>query len=458
MTRRAVADIEASRLPAEQLRTNFSDVAPPLDSHQALIAAQRCFYCYDAPCTIACPTGIDIASFIRSLATEDRRSAAQTILDANILGGSCARVCPTEVLCEGACVRNGADRPGAEQQPVQIGALQRYATDWVYAEQAPLFTRGADSGKRVAVLGAGPAGLACAHHLARHGHRVEIYDPKSKPGGLNEYGIAAYKVPDFAQAEVQWLLSIGGIELIHRPGLSKTVNLEAMAADYDAVFVAVGLAGVAALNIPGEYLPGVRNAVDFIADLRQSEDLSTLAVGRRVVVIGGGNTAIDAAIQSKRLGAETVTLVYRRGFESMSATGHEQEFAKAEGVSLLPWAQPRQFIGEEDCLSQVEFERTEVDADGQLVGTGAGFRLHADWALKAIGQKLDAVPLAELALHRGKIRVDADYATSMPGVWAGGDCAFSEGDPDKQDLTVQAVEDGKRAAVAIDRALRGEQE
>ena len=265
MTRRAVADIEASRLPAEQLRTNFSDVAPPLDSHQALIAAQRCFYCYDAPCTIACPTGIDIASFIRSLATEDRRSAAQTILDANILGGSCARVCPTEVLCEGACVRNGADRPGAEQQPVQIGALQRYATDWVYAEQAPLFTRGADSGKRVAVLGAGPAGLACAHHLARHGHRVEIYDPKSKPGGLNEYGIAAYKVPDFAQAEVQWLLSIGGIELIHRPGLSKTVNLEAMAADYDAVFVAVGLAGVAALNIPGEYLPGVRNAVDFIA-------------------------------------------------------------------------------------------------------------------------------------------------------------------------------------------------
>ncbi len=457
MPRKPVADIEASRLPADRLRKNFSDIAPTLDQHQALIAAQRCFYCFDAPCTTACPTGIDIASFIRSIATDDRRSAAQTILDANIFGGSCARVCPTEVLCEGACVRNGGERIGAEGEPVQIGALQRYATDWVYAEQAALFERGADSDKRVAVLGAGPAGLACAHALALRGHRVDVYDPKSKPGGLNEYGIAAYKVPDFAQAEVEWLLGIGGIELIHRPGLTKTINLEAMAADYDAVFVAVGLAGVAALNIPGEHLPGVRNAVDFIADLRQSEDLSDLAVGRRVVVIGGGNTAIDAAIQSKRMGAEAVTLVYRRGAESMSATGHEQEFAKSEGVTLLPWAQPRRFLGE-DALTQVEFERTALNADGQLIGTGEGFRLHADWALKAIGQRLDAVPLAALDFHRGKIKVDADFATSMPGIWAGGDCAWCEAQPHKQDLTVQAVEDGKRAAIAIDRALRAEQE
>jgi len=454
MTRKPTADIEAGRLCSAELEQNFADVAPPLDQHQALIAAERCFYCYDAPCTIACPTGIDIASFIRSIAADDRRGAAQTILDANILGGSCARVCPTEVLCEGACVRNGGDKPGAEQKPIQIGALQRYATDWVYADKAPLYTRGEPSGKKVAVLGAGPAGLSCAHALAIAGHEINIYDSKAKPGGLNEYGIAAYKVPDFAQKEVDWLLSVGGITHRHEPGLSKQVDLDALKSEYDAVFVASGLAAVSALSIPGEFLPGVRNAVDFIADLRQSEDLSTLPVARRVVVIGGGNTAIDAAIQSKRLGAESVTLVYRRGLESMSATEHEQEFAKSEGVTLIPWAQPRQFLGPDGALAQVEFERTAVDEDGRLIGTGAGFRIHTDWVLKAIGQRLDSIPLAELELHRGKIRVDADYATSMAGVWAGGDCAWCEALPDKEDLTVQAVEDGKRAAAAIDRVLR----
>lgn len=464
MTRKPLADIEAGRLTDTQLAQNFSDVSPPLDKHQALIAAQRCFFCYDAPCTIACPTGIDIAEFIRSISTENQRGAAETILTANILGGSCARVCPTEVLCEGACVRNGGDRPGAEQKPVRIGALQRYATDWVYADKVTLFERAAETGKRIAVLGAGPAGLACAHALACAGHRIDILDPRPKAGGLNEYGIAAYKVPGFAQAEVDWLLSIGGIEVLHRPAFAEQADLQQLKDEYDAVFVATGLADVATLKIPGEHLSGVRDAVDFIADLRQSADLSQLPVGRRVVVIGGGNTAIDAAIQSKRLGAESVTLVYRRGFESMSATEHEQEFAKSEGVTLMPWAQPRQFLAEDGELAQIEFERTQIDADGRLNGTGSGFRISADWVLKAIGQRLDAEPLIKLELHGalelhgGKIWVDADYATSLSGVWAGGDCAWCAGLPDKEDLTVQAVEDGKRAAASIDRVLREGQE
>ena len=436
-------------LPNAELAGHFTDLAPPLTARQAAIESARCLYCYDAPCSRICPSEIDVASFIRNIHDENINGAATGILKQNILGGSCARVCPTEILCEGDCVRNVDD-----DQPVQIGALQRYATDWVYRDNATLFERAPETGKRIAVIGAGPAGLSCAHQLARAGHRVTIYDANAKPGGLNEYGIAAYKVPGFAQREVEWLMSIGGIELHCGPALGRELTLSQLRRDFDAVFLGMGLAGVNALELEGEQLPGVRNAVEFIAELRQHDNLTTLPIGRRVVVIGGGNTAIDAAIQSKRLGAETVTLVYRRGAEAMSATSHEQAFAKSEGVNVIHWAQPRRLLGKDGLLAGIEFEYTQLNEAGKLMGSGDVFTLAADSVLKAIGQVLVPAPLDAdhgelLEIKDGRIAVNADYATSLPGVWAGGDCVGG-----KTDLTVQAVEDGKQAALAIDRALR----
>jgi dihydropyrimidine dehydrogenase (NAD+) subunit PreT len=447
MTRKAIGDIAPARLDPVQLADNFDDVAPPLDRQAALLAAQRCYYCYDAPCIQACPTGIDIPSFIRRISTDNLRGAAIDILDANIMGGMCARVCPTEILCEGDCVRNLDD-----DRPVQIGALQRYATDWVFDLDVRLFQRAAATGRRIAVVGAGPAGLSCAHGLARAGHEVVVFDGHDKAGGLNEYGIAAYKVPGFAQREVEWLLSIGGIEVRTGHALGRDISLEALRGEFDAVFLGIGLAGVNALGVDGEGLCGVRNAVDFIAELRQAPDLAALPIGRRVVVIGGGNTAIDAAVQSRRLGAEHVTLVYRRGPQSMSATAHEQEFAKTEGVSVIHWAQPRRIIGHDGMVAGIELEYTQLDDGARLLGTGDRFTLAADMVMKAIGQVLVAEPLqdmhAVLELDGGRIAVNGEYETSVPGVYAGGDCVGGN-----TDLTVQAVEDGKRAARAIARAL-----
>jgi dihydropyrimidine dehydrogenase (NAD+) subunit PreT len=447
MARKEIADVAAARLPAALLEKNFSDVTPPLDRQRALIEAHRCHYCYDAPCIAACPTGIDIPSFIRSISTGNQRGAAETILDANIFGGICSRVCPTEILCEGECVRNGP-----EEKPVEISALQRYATDWVFDENVQLFERGAATGKSIAVVGAGPAGLACAHALARQGHQVTVFEAREKAGGLNEYGIAAYKVPGFAEREVEWLLAIGGIEVRNGQVLGKNLWLEDLRRDHDAVFLGMGLAGVNALGLEAEDLAGVRNAVDFIAELRQSPDLAALPVGRRVVVIGGGNTAIDAAVQSRKLGAESVTLVYRRGPETMSATEVEQAFAQTEGVHVVHFAQPRRLLSQAGVLSGIEFEHTSIDASGKLVGSGEYFSLAADSVLKAIGQVLlvDGVSKSAdtLALNKGRIRVDEQFATSVPGVWAGGDCVGG-----KVDLTVQAVEDGKRAARAIHSAI-----
>jgi glutamate synthase (NADPH/NADH) small chain len=464
MARKEIGDIAAGRLSAERLARNFEDVAPPLDRQAALLAAQRCYYCYDAPCIQACPTGIDIPTFIRGVATDNLRGAATEILSANVLGGMCARVCPTEILCEGVCVRNLDDH-----RPVEIGALQRYSTDWVYAQNAQLFERAPATGRRVAVVGAGPAGLSCAHALARAGHQVTVFDANAKPGGLNEYGIAAYKVvgdgapalsPDgavapgagFAQREVEWLLSIGGIEVVCGKALGRDVTIGQLRRDFDAVFLGVGLGGVNALGVDGEQLAGVRNAVDFIAELRQAPDLRAVPVGRRVVVIGGGNTAIDAAIQSKKLGAESVTMVYRRGAESMGATAHEQEFAKSEGVTIMNWVAPRRLVGANGTVAGVELEYTQLDDRGRLLGTGDFTTLAADWVLKAIGQVLVPAPLADgadvLELSSGRIAVNAEFETSLTGVWAGGDCVGTN-----VDLTVQAVEDGKRAAAAMHRAL-----
>lgn len=428
--------IVAERLSAEKIASNFADHTPALDRHEAHVAADRCYFCYDAPCITACPTAIDIPLFIRQIATGTPEAAAKTIWTSNILGGMCARVCPTETLCEEACVREAA-----EGKPVEIGRLQRFATDTAMAKGHP-FVRATPTGKRVAVVGAGPAGLACAHRLALHGHDVVIYERRAKPGGLNEFGIASYKATaDFAQAEVDWLLQIGGITINTGVELGRDLTLADLRRDHDAVFLGIGLGGVNALRAEGEDKAGVRDAVDFIAELRQTSDLTTLPVGRDVVVIGGGMTAVDAAVQSKLLGAENVTIVYRRGQDKMSASGYEQDHATASGVRIICNAAPVAVHGN-GSVREVEFAYTTDGPDG-LKQTGETFRLKADQVFKAIGQTLEGAP-QEASVDRGKI------AGLPKGVWAGGDCTGGG-----EDLTVTAVAQGRDAAESIHSSLMG---
>ncbi len=436
------SNILAQRLTADQLAENFSDLHAPLAPHEAAVAADRCYFCHDAPCVTACPTDIDIPMFIREIQTGNPQAAARTIFEQNILGGMCARVCPTETLCEEVCVRETA-----EGKPVEIGRLQRFATDALMGVQGHPFDRAAPTGKRVAVVGAGPAGLSCAHRLAMLGHDVTIYEARQAPGGLNAFGIAAYKsTGGFAQAEIDWLLQIGGITVQTGQALGRDLTLDGLAADHDAVFLGMGLGGVNALGLPGEDLSGVENAVDFIETLRGTQDLTQLEIGRDVVVIGGGMTAVDAAVQARLLGAETVTLAYRRGADAMPASRFEQDLAATRGVKLLFNVAPQSLAGQ-GAVSAITFERTQV-VDGRVSGTGETLTLPADQVFKAIGQTLGDTPAA-LDLDGGKIAVTGAGRTSRAGVWAGGDC--TPGD----DLTVVAVAEGRDAAMDIHASLAG---
>lgn len=443
-------EIRAGRLQASRIEANFSDINPPLTAHQAAVEADRCLFCHDAPCSEACPTGIDIPGFIRKISTGNTRGAAITILSENIMGGTCANVCPVEELCEQLCVKRTA-----EEQPVRIGSLQRFATDFLFDQDIQPFHRQPDSGRHIAVVGAGPAGLSCAHRLSLYGHRVTVFEARDKAGGLNEYGLAAYKMLDErAEKEVKFILDIGNIELINNKKLGEDINLVQLREDFDAVFLALGHNDVNRLGVDKEELAGVHNAIDYISRIRQ-EDLSSLPVGRRVVVIGGGNTAIDIAVQVKKLGAEYVTLVYRRGTAEMGATAHEQEIAQTNGVLIKTWARPHCLVSESDTLHQsavsgVTFEYTEMDSEGRLSGNGEYFTLEADQVFKAIGQNFNADLLQSESLPEivdGRIRVDQERRSSLPGVWAGGDCVAG------QDLTVVAVQDGKLAAESINRAF-----
>jgi dihydropyrimidine dehydrogenase (NAD+) subunit PreT len=437
-------DVRPGRLDKSVIDNNFNDLHPALSRSEALIAADRCYFCYDAPCTTACPTGIDIPGFIQKIRSDNIRGSARTILQENIMGGMCARVCPTEILCEEACVRHTH-----EDKPVDIGLLQRYATDPIFEDNTQLFARAAASGKRIAVVGAGPAGLSCAHRLAMLGHEVIIHSRDARPGGLNEYGIAAYKTTDnFAQREVDYILSIGGIELKNSVVLGEDFTLAELREQFDAVFLGIGLGAVNELGVPGDDLPGIENAIDYIGALRQSADKSKMPVARNVVVIGGGMTAIDIAVQSKRLGAEQVTIAYRRGPQQMGASDYEQQLAQTNGVNILHWMTPLRVRTCDGAVS-IELAKTALDANGRLEVSDETLTLQADVIFKAIGQKLVDDALHGLQIQGGRIVIDESHATTLDKVWAGGDCVVGG-----EDLTVSAVQHGKVAAIAIDRSLR----
>jgi glutamate synthase (NADPH/NADH) small chain len=432
------------RLTPAQLAANFADLPPPLTTDEALAEAARCLYCFDAPCTRACPTAIDVPKFIRQILHRDEVGAARTILEANVFGGSCARACPTEVLCEGACV-DGA----LLKEPIQIGRLQRFACDTASARGARFFEPGPPTGRRVAVIGSGPAGLSCAHELRRLGHDVTVFEARGVPGGLDTLAIAAYKIStEFALSEIAMVREIGGIDvrLHHRVTADEVARL---LEEYDAVFLGIGLGRTAALGIEGEDLPGVWEALDFIFQTH-TKPFADCEVGRHVLTIGAGNTAVDVATAAHRLGAATVTIAYRRGEAAMPAFAYEYGLARADGVRFEWHASPLRIVGRDGRASGVEFARTEV-AEGSRRGSlrvvpGSEFILEADMIVKALGQEplldlLDA--LRGLKHDRGRIAVDAAGTTSIPKLFAGGDCLRGGGE------VVDAVADGKRAALGI---------
>lgn len=412
---------------------------------EAFVEASRCLYCFDAPCIQACPTGIDVPTFIRKIASGNVVGAARTILSANILGASCARVCPTQVLCEGACVLDDRD-----EQPIQIGKLQRYATDHVAALGVnPLPPPAASTGRSVAVVGAGPAGLGCAAELARLGHAVTVYERRPQGGGLNTYGIALYKMkPEVSLAEVELVRSLG-VEFRYGVEIGRDLSADELRAKHDAVFFGLGLGVGTKLGIPGEELVGVRDALDFIEELH-TKPLGSVPAPGRVVVVGCGNTAIDAATQAHRIGASSVAIVYRRSEYDMSAYSFEYEHAKSDGVVFHFNTLPVAVLGSGGKVTGLRVARTQVGADGKVsVVAGGESVLPVDLVLKAVGQEKQVALLTKLLpglalTKKGTVSIDPlTGATNLPGVYAGGDCANGGRE------VVNAVGEGKKAALGI---------
>jgi dihydropyrimidine dehydrogenase (NAD+) subunit PreT len=437
--------ITKNRLTAAEYEENFSDIHPPFDNKEAAhVEANRCLFCYDAPCTKSCPTSINVPKFIKQITTDNIRGSAHTIFDSNIFGGGCSRVCPVEKLCEGSCVFNLL-----HEAPIPIAKLQRYATEKAIVEKWNLFNRKPSAGKKVAILCAGPAGLSCAHVLSREGIDVTVFEKQPKGGGLMTYGIAAYKVtPEFCQDEVDFVCSLGGITIEYNKELGKDISLSSLKQEYDAVFLGIGVGLARKLNIPGEELEGVVDAIEFIYRLR-SQSLSQVAVGDKVAVIGLGMTAIDAATQSKRLGAKEVTIVYRRTQNEMPCTQVELDIALLDGCSIEWLAAPRKVLGKNGKVIALECSIMELgvpDNTGRRapVDTGKTKTIEVDMVIKAAGQMpfTGLVNESDIQNSHGKIIVNTN-ATNIPGVFAGGDCVNGGKE------VVDAVQAGKDGANAV---------
>ena len=446
------------RFSIEELKERFSEIKPPMSKREAIVEAQRCLYCYDAPCIHACPTGIDVPTFIRKISTDNLHGAAVTILEANLMGASCARVCPVKELCEGACVL------GADKKPIEIGRLQRHATDYLYRKDVMPFKISKKSGKKIAVVGAGPAGLSCAGELAKKGHEVTIFEKRNWPGGLSTYGIVVMREPiDVALAEVEFVKKMG-VKVKTNAEVGREIKAKDLQNDFDAIFLSVGMGRVPSLGIPGENLAGVSDALDFISETKIAEkidlnQLNYLFVGNSVAVVGAGNTAIDAATVAKRLGAEQVTIVYRRSANEMPAYEFEYDFAKKEGVEFRFLSQPIEILGKSDRVVGLRCQKMKLDkagADGRrrpIAIDGQEFTLDVDHVIMAIGQeKPDGVAeLFGLEQTRGYLKTDQSLQTSVSGIFAGGDCIRASGEAN----TVRATQDGKIAAQSIHAYLEG---
>jgi dihydropyrimidine dehydrogenase (NAD+) subunit PreT len=438
--------ITNNRLTAQQYEKNFSDIRPPFDTKEAaLVEANRCLFCYDAPCTKSCPTGINVPKFIKQITTDNVKGSAHTIFISNIFGGGCARVCPVEKLCEGACVYNLM-----HEEPIAIAKLQRHATDKAIEDKWKLFERKPSNGKKVAIVGAGPAGLSCAHVLSREGIDVTVFEKESKGGGLMTYGVAAYKVtPAFCEEEVDFILSLGGIDVKYDHEFGKDFSLNDLQKNYDAVYIGIGVGLARQLEIPGEELEGVEDAIRFIYDIR-TRGYPNVPVGDKVAVIGMGMTAIDAATQAKRLGAKEVTMVYRRTEAEKNCTQAELDIARLDGCNTVWLAAPKEIIGENGKAKQLVCNIMKLGAPDNTgkpapVDTGETFTLEVDMVIKATGQKpfIDLVQKNNLKNANGKLIINPDCSTNIKGVFAGGDCVNGGKE------VVDAVQDGKDAAGAI---------
>ena len=438
--------IQHNRLTKEQYEQNFSDIHPPFETKDAaLVEANRCLFCYDAPCMKSCPTGIDVPKFIKQITTDNVKGSAHTIFVSNIMGAGCSKVCPVEKLCEGACVYNLMD-----EEPIPIAKLQRYSTEKALDNKWQLFKRKESNGKKVAVVGAGPAGLSCAHVLSREGIDVTIFEKEAEGGGLMTYGIAAYKVtPQFCKDEVDYILSIGGISIQYNKELGKDITLEELRKQYDAVYLAFGVGLARQLDIPGEELEGVEDAISFIYDIR-TKGFGQVPVGDKVAVIGMGMTAIDAATQAKRLGAKEVTMLYRRTQEEMPCTQVELDIAKLDGCEIIWLAAPKEILGNNGkayALVAEVMKLGEPDASGRRspVSTGETFTIEADMVIKAAGQMPfeNLVSANGLDNNSGKIKLKDKATTNIAGVFAGGDCVNGGKE------VVDAVQAGKDGAAKM---------
>lgn len=430
----------------------MAEIEPKYTPQEALVEAERCLYCFDAPCIMACPTGIDIPAFIKKIATNNLTGSARTILQSNPLGGSCARVCPTTALCEGACVMLDRD-----EKPIKIGRLQRYATDYVFENKIKVLNPPQKkNGKSVAVIGGGPSGLGCAAELAQLGYDVTIFEKEKQAGGLNTYGIAYYKLrPEDSLAEVELVKSLGvkfktGVEV------GKKVTAAQLQKEFDAIFVGVGLGRTYRLGIPGEDFPEVYEALDFIKILH-TQPLHKVPVGKRVAVIGCGNTAIDAVTQSKRLGATNAVIIYRRGEKDMPAYPYEYEIAKTDGCEFMFHTVPVEVVATKGQVAGLKLARTKINEKGKLeVVKGSEFVEPFDMVIKALGQEPQAALLTKLfpKLKLNKdgtvVRDAATGQTSLKNIFAGGDCANGGRE------VVNAVGEGKKAARGIHKFLMGE--